>query len=103
MSPTTKIPALVKVRSVSTLTKAEALRIQAEQVEHYARCYGPHVRELVAAATTAHLLPDGEHDIVTINRHIPRGGAIEWLIPEKRAAEEAAAARLAALRDQGRA
>lgn len=69
------------------MTKAKALEIQAQQVEHYARVYGPHVRDLVAAATTADALPDGTHDVVTINRHIPRGGDIEALIPEKVAAE----------------
>lgn len=88
---------LVKTRSVMRMTKARALEIQAGQVEHYAAIYGPHVRDLVAAATTADELPDGEHDVVTINRHIPRGGAIEWLIPEKRAAEEAHQARIRAL------
>ena len=36
--------------------------------------------EKVAAITTAHQLQDGiEYDIYTINRHIPRGGAIEHL------------------------
>jgi hypothetical protein len=74
--------------SMIRITKAEALRIQAEQVEWYANIYGPDVRELVAAATTADALPDGEHDIVIINRHIPRGGAIENLIPAKREREE---------------
>jgi hypothetical protein len=81
------------------MTKAEALRIQAEQVAWYAQIYGPEVAEYVAAATTADRLADGEHDIVTINRHIPRGGSIEWLIPAKRAAEEARHARLQALLD----
>lgn len=69
------------------LTKAEALRIQAEQVAYYSAIYGPQVADLVAAATTADALPDGEHDVVVINRHIPRGGAIEALIPAKVAAE----------------
>jgi hypothetical protein len=90
---------LTKTRSLTMMSKADAMRIQAEQIEHYARCYGSHVRELVAAATTAHLLADGEHDMAMINRHIPRGGSIEWLIPEKRAAEEAIEARRAAMED----
>jgi hypothetical protein len=81
------------------LTKAEALRIQAEQVAHYSQYYGPRVAEYVAAATTADRLADGEHDIEVIDRHIPRGGSIEWLIPAKRAAEEAHHARLQALLD----
>lgn len=75
------------------MTKADALRRQAEQVAHYVAQYGPHVAELVAAATRADELPDGEHDVVTINRYIPRGGAIEFLIPEKQAYEAEARAR----------
>ena len=64
-----------------TLTKAEALRIQAEQVEWYANLYGEHVRAIVAAATHADRLQDGiDYDVVEINRHIPRGGRIESLI-----------------------
>lgn len=92
---------ITKTRGVMRMTKAEALRIQAEQVAHYAGIYGEHVRELVAAATTADQLPDGEHDVVTINRHIPRGGAIEWLIPEKRAHEEEIERRRRALAGEG--
>lgn len=64
------------------MTKAQALRIQAEQVAWYAARY-PHiaVAELVAAATHADALEDGvEYDVVEINRHIPRGGWIESLI-----------------------
>jgi hypothetical protein len=72
---------LTKTRSLTMMTKAEALAIQARQIEHYAAAWGEHVRDLVAAATTADQLADGEHDVATINRHIPRGGAIEWLIP----------------------
>lgn len=66
-----------------TLTKAEALRIQSEQVEHYVAQYGDWVREVVAAATSADELADGSHEVVTINRHIPRGGALESLIAAK--------------------
>ena len=70
------------------MTKAQALEIQRVQVEHYAKHYGEHVRALVAAATTADALQDGvEYPSWTINRHIPRGASIEYLIPEKRAAE----------------
>jgi hypothetical protein len=59
------------------LTKAEALRIQAAQIEHYAAMWGDDVRTVVAAATTADALEDGvEYDVVIINRHIPRGGFI---------------------------
>jgi hypothetical protein len=70
------------------MTKAQALEIQARHVEHYAKHYGEKVRELVAAATTADQLEDGvEYPSWTINRHIPRGAGIEYLIPEKREAE----------------
>lgn len=70
------------------MTKAQALEIQAKQLDHYAKYYGEHIRALVAAATTADQLEDGvEYPSWTINRHIPRGGAIEFLIPEKRTAE----------------
>lgn len=63
------------------ISKAYALKIQADQIAHYARVYPDlPVAEIVANATTADALADGEHDIVTINRHIPRGGAIEHLI-----------------------
>jgi hypothetical protein len=68
------------IRGEMTMTKADALRRQAEQVEHYARTHGPRLVELVAAATTADQIPDGEHPITLINRHIPRGGAIEAII-----------------------
>lgn len=64
-----------------TLTKAEALRIQAEQIDWYAALYGARVRTLVAAATQAERLDDGQaYDVVEVNRCIPRGGAIEHLI-----------------------
>ena len=63
------------------MTKAEALAKQAEQVAHYSKIWGETVRDIVAKATTADALTDGvEYDIVVINRHIPRGGAIESLI-----------------------
>lgn len=84
---------ITKTRSMMTMTKAEALRIQAEQVAFYSRSYGPKVADLVAAATTADALADGEHPVSVINRHIPRGGALEWLIPEIREREEAMNAR----------
>ena len=64
-----------------TMTKAEALRIQAEHVEHYAGIYGGWVREAVAAETHADRLADeGEHEVSEVNRHIPRGGFIELII-----------------------
>ena len=77
-------------------TKSHALEIQASQTAHYAAIYGNHVHQLVAAATRADELADGEHDVVVINRFIPRGAAIEALIPEKVAAEAAIRAERAA-------
>jgi hypothetical protein len=68
-----------------TLTKAEALRIQAEHVAHYAK-HSPGLAERVAAATTADQLEDGiQYDVVTINQHIPRGADIERMagIPDQ--------------------
>jgi hypothetical protein len=65
------------------MTKAQALQIQAEHVNHYTARYGEWLREAVAARTTADQLPDeGEIDVVIVNRHIPRGGAIESLIEQ---------------------
>lgn len=75
------------------ITKSHALEIQANQIAHYAAIYGNHVHQLVAAATHADELTDGEHDVVVI---IPRGAAIEALIPEKVAAEAAIRAERAA-------
>lgn len=62
------------------MTKAEALKIQAMQIEHYAQQRGEYVRQLVANATNADTLPEGLHEVYIVNRHIPRGGAIEYLI-----------------------
>ena len=69
-----------------TTTKAEALRIQRDQVAHYQgvmdRMGRPvDVAALVAAHTRADDLADGvEIDIVAVNRAIPRGGRIERLV-----------------------
>lgn len=61
------------------LTKAAALKIQAEQVAYYAQ-FCPDIAKRVASITTADKLEDGvEYDVITINRHIPRGGMIERL------------------------
>lgn len=62
------------------MTKVEALKIQAMQIEHYAQQRGDYIREIVANATNADTLPDGLHEVYIVNRHIPRGGAIEYLI-----------------------
>lgn len=65
-----------------TLTRDAALKIQAKQVAHYARNHPEiDVAGIVAANTNADMLTDGvEYDVVTVNRCIPRGGAIEMLI-----------------------
>lgn len=62
-----------------TLTKQAALAMQKLHVAHYAPlCAG--LKEKVAALTTADQLQDDvEYDIVTINKHIPRGAAIEHI------------------------
>lgn len=63
-----------------TMTKAEALRIQAEHIAWYAPKYAGNLAEAVARITTADQLEDGvEYPIITINEHIPRGGSIEHL------------------------
>lgn len=62
------------------MTKAEALARQAKQIEHYSP-HHPHCASIVAAATTADVLEDGvEYDILTINKHIPRGRQIEAML-----------------------
>jgi len=63
------------------MTKAEALKIQAEQVAWYSRAGDrPWLAEKVAAMTTADALEDDvEYPVHVINEHIPRGGDIEHL------------------------
>jgi len=62
-----------------TMTKAEALKIQAEHVAWYAK-YRTGLAELVASMTTADALEDGkQYPVRVINQHIPRGGDIEHL------------------------
>jgi hypothetical protein len=62
------------------MTKAEALKIQAEQVAHYSK-YRSDLAEVVAAITTADQLEDGVYyPIQEINERIPRGADIEKLL-----------------------
>lgn len=62
-----------------TMTKAQALEIQRQQIAHYSPLRSD-LAEAVAAITTAHLLQDGvEYSVFVINQHIPRGSAIERL------------------------
>lgn len=69
------------------MTKEEALKIQAEQVEWYGATR-PWLAAAVAIRTTADKLESGkEYSLETINRHIPRGGEIEFLI-ERHAKQE---------------
>ena len=70
------------------MTKAQALAIQAQQVEYYSPVYPGGVdalRAAVAAITTADALDDGkEYAVSVISQHIPRGASIEALIREAR-------------------
>ena len=61
------------------MTKADALKIQAEQIAWYSHLRAD-LAEAVAAITTADQLTDGvEYDVSDINKHIPRGADIEYL------------------------
>jgi hypothetical protein len=64
------------------MTKAEALRIQGEQLDYYCRNMTEEqqaeLRRRIAAETTADQLEDGvEYSVATVNRCIPRGTDIE--------------------------
>jgi hypothetical protein len=62
-----------------TMTKAEALSIQAKQVEHYAARV-PDLAKKVASFTFAETLVDGKtYTVIEVNKYIPRGGRIESL------------------------
>lgn len=61
------------------MTKAQALEIQRKHIEWYAPLC-PDLAAKVAAITTADQLKDDvDYDIITINKHIPRGSAIEHI------------------------
>jgi len=64
-----------------TMTKAEALKIQAEQIAWYNRDGSrPWLAAKVAGMTTAEALEDDKpYPVHVINEHIPRGGDIEYL------------------------
>lgn len=68
-----------------TMTKAEALAIQAKQLDHYAPDPNHPLRAAVAAKTTADALDDEPYSVVDINRHIPRGGELEYIMADLRA------------------
>ena len=62
-----------------TMTKSEALDIQARLVALYAPLCA-NLADKVAAITTSDALKDGvAYDTSTINKHIPRGSAIEHI------------------------
>ncbi len=62
-----------------TMTKEEALAIQAKQIAHYSH-HRADLAQAVAALTTADKLESGKlYPISVINAHIPRGGDIERL------------------------
>jgi hypothetical protein len=63
------------------MTKAEALKIQAEQIAWYNRDGSrPWLAAKLAEITTADALEDGkEYPVRVVNEHIPRGGDIEHL------------------------
>lgn len=65
-----------------TMTKADALRIQAEQIEWYGRIVGREwLAAKVASMTTADALEDDiQYPVQILNRHIPRGGDIEHIL-----------------------
>jgi hypothetical protein len=68
---------VTSVRALPTMTKAEALKIQAEQVAHYAQ-FRADLPAIVASMTKADELQDGvAYQMDVINRCIPRGGDIE--------------------------
>lgn len=79
---------MIVLPSGITLTREEALRIQGEQVAHYVALHGEWVRAVVAKVTTAEALGDGPHEVFIVNRHIPRGGALEALIAAHLKAQE---------------
>lgn len=59
------------------ITKEQALEIQAKQLAYYEPNF-PGITAKIKAITRAdELEPDTLYDMVTINRHIPRGGDIE--------------------------
>ncbi len=62
------------------MTKEEALKIQAEDVAWYSKDRAD-VAQIVASVTTADDLEAGiRYPVTIINRHIPRGLDIEYLI-----------------------
>ena len=65
-----------------TLTPREALRIQSEQIEYYSVRY-PHLAAAAAAATNIEGLDlDEPLPVRLVNRHIPRGCFLGYLIGE---------------------
>ena len=62
------------------MTPRDALKRQADQVAHYSKI-NPNIGAMVAKKTNLNGLDlDAEYDVIVINRHIPRGGAIESML-----------------------
>ena len=59
------------------ITKEQALEIQDQQLAFYEPNYRGITAKIKAMTTADQLEPDTLYDMVTINRHIPRGGCIE--------------------------
>lgn len=68
------------------MTKAQALDIQARQIKFYSETQGiSNLGERVAAVTYADRLEDGiEYSVGEINKYIPRGASIEYIIAQMR-------------------
>jgi len=63
-----------------TMTKKEALAIQAKQLDYYDKRY-PSLRAAVEATNKSDLLEDDvQYSISVINQHIPRGAMMGYLI-----------------------
>lgn len=65
------------------MTVEDAMQCQARDIKHYARYYlggEPALRAVVNGMTTAdQLTPGVMYPTTEINKHVPRGGSIEFL------------------------
>ncbi len=59
------------------ITKEQALEIQDQQLAYYEPTFPGITAKIKAMTRAEELEPDTLYDMVTINRHIPRGGDIE--------------------------
>lgn len=66
------------------MTVEEAIAIQDEQLKHYEQ-QSPGITERVKAITLTHMFVPGQlYSVTEINRYIPRGGVIEWIMQGRR-------------------